>query len=77
MRKLLVIVCCLLSACASTPKPIILQTCDFHFPDEPNPPIYKLNPHSSPDEVMKAYVATVVLYEGWINTVTLQVENSK
>ena len=67
MRVVLLVIALLLSACASTQAPLRVEI-PVPIPcPEPKPlpklnlPIYSLKPGAPPDEVIKKYVATVVL----------------
>ena len=65
-----------LTACTSV-KPVAFKCPRIILPADPVPATRKLTPKSTPDQVVKAWVATSYLYQGWNKTVRQQVENSK
>lgn len=65
MKKLIIIMCAALTACATKPvyiplsKPCVMPK----LPPEPHYPISDLKHGDSPDKVIKAYAATVQMYK--------------
>lgn len=63
----------MLSACASSPTQIAYKCPAISLPREPELPISLLNDKSTPPEVMKSYVASVVALKKWDAAVIQQV----
>jgi hypothetical protein len=73
---LLLLLFVMLTSCM-TPKPVAYHCPRIILPADPVPPTRKLTLKSQPNDVMKAWVATAYLYQGWNKTVRKQVESSK
>lgn len=68
----------MLNGCASqNPVPVAYDCPELELPPEPIAATQKLTVNSRPDEVVKAYVATLRNYKGWIQTVEAEVEKTK
>ena len=74
MRRLflLLILAFILPACSSGAAPIAYQCPTIVLPPDPKNPASKLGPQASPDEVIKAWVATAVAYYEWNKIVRAQ-----
>ena len=64
-------------ACASKIEPVAYNCPRIELPDDPVSLTDTITDDSTPDEVMKAWVATAYAYRGWNRTVRQQVESSK
>lgn len=72
MKRVILLLTLLLSGCASTmPKtvnmPVPVQCPKPNIPEQPHYPIKDLKQGDQPATVMKAYVATVVAQQNFIN----------
>jgi len=65
MRLALAVLLAALCSCASNTTPIAYHCPMIELTDIPKLPLDKLNKKSKPDEVVKAYVSSVVLLKGW------------
>ena len=72
---IIVLVLCL-PTCAMKPTPIAYQTPHIMLPPDPIPATANLNPKSSPDQVVKAWVATATAYKKWCSIVREQISSS-
>ena len=79
MKLILTIIFVSLSLCScSTPKKIIevdYKPSDIPVPTKPSLPIRSLSLKSNPDEVMKAYVASVYLQKSYIDEVIKMIDS--
>ena len=64
----------LLTGCASEiePVPVAYNCPRLMLPDDPVPATIQLTDKSTPDEVIKAWVATAYAYRGWNQIVRKQ-----
>ena len=72
MKTIIVIILCVLISSCSTKKEII--SVDYKptipaLPQKPTLPIKKLNNLSTPDQIIKAYVVSVILQKSYIDEV--------
>ena len=65
-----------LSSCASKPIPLSYNCPRIMLPPDPILPTRKLTTKSRPDQVAKAYRATVSALRGWNSIVRKQVQDS-
>lgn len=78
MKRVVLLSCLLLVACASNKVIPIAYNCPrVTLPPDPIPATKTLNAKSTPGDVMKAWVATAYAYRGWNMAVRRQVETSK
>jgi len=76
MRAGILAVILLISGCA-TEKPVqIMYNCPaIELPVDPEVPVKKLKKTSTPDQVVKAWVATAVAYREWNKNVRAEVNS--
>lgn len=76
-RVCVIIVFLACSSCTHKSEPIAYQCPPILLPPDPKAAVLKLTVKSSPDEVIKAWVATAVAYRDWNRIVKKQVNASK
>lgn len=79
MRKLslLLMLCLLVTACMKSQPPVTYQCPRVVLPDDPKNNLATLTEESTPDQVIKAWVATAVAYRNWNHAVREQVQDSR
>ena len=75
-KRLTVITAILSITSCSTPVKVAYECPRIQLPADPVAPVTKLTDKSTPDEVIKAWVATATVYRNWNKTVRKQVETS-
>ena len=66
----------ILTSCSTVRTPVTLDCPQLVLPADPVSPLSKISDKSTPDEVMKAWVSTAILYRDWNRIVRKQVQES-
>lgn len=74
MRLIMLFMIIVLCSCSNNITPIAYHCPAIQLAEIPKLPIETLSKKSKPDEVVKAYVSTLVILKGWIKITKDQVD---
>lgn len=73
MKIFIILITLIISGCVTKPIPVVYQCPIINLPQEPKSYTSTLTDSSSPDRVVKSYVADLAAYKSWCHAIQKQI----